>query len=100
MTWDQSLNQFDLRDNSGAANDVHRVRFHDNEALQHLINHHHLDARCSVCQSPARSWALMVPGRQDCPASFTLDYKGYLMAVRSHHTPPWPPRIVMSLGRI
>ena len=42
----------------------------------------HKDAACSVCQTPGRAWSLTVPGRQDCPTSFTLDYKGYLMADR------------------
>jgi len=43
-----------------------------------VVNDH--DARCSLCVTPGRAWSLMVPGRQACPSSFTLDYKGYLMS--------------------
>jgi hypothetical protein len=39
------------------------------------------DVPCVVCEVP-RVAQLMIPGRVSCPASWTLEYNGYLM---SHH---------------
>jgi len=41
------------------------------------------DARCVVCEVP-RSAEVLVPGRVSCPAGWTLEYNGYLMA--NHYT--------------
>jgi hypothetical protein len=38
------------------------------------------DAVCALCQAPDRQWSLMVPGRNDCPSGFVVDYSGHLMA--------------------
>ena len=76
-----------------AARSIYRVEYtHENDAFSFTGSARQgslgkFDAVCSVCQAPARAWSLMVPGRKDCPASFTLDYRGYLMASRwnSHY---------------
>ena len=45
-----------------------------------LVDH---EIPCAVCQIP-RTSVIMVPGRDDCPENFKLEYGGYLMA--GHHT--------------
>ena len=37
-------------------------------------------AVCSVCQRPAKSVTLMMPGNTTCPSKWTMEYRGYLMA--------------------
>jgi hypothetical protein len=39
------------------------------------------DARCAVCLRPA-SVVLMIPGAAVCPASWNLEYAGYLMSTQ------------------
>ncbi|XP_060592346.1 uncharacterized protein LOC132747055 [Ruditapes philippinarum] len=46
-----------------------------------LVNH---DIPCVVCHVP-RSSIIMIPGRDDCPDNFKLEYRGYLMAGRYKH---------------
>jgi hypothetical protein len=51
---------------------------------------------CALCQAPRRAWALTIPGRQDCPSGFDVDYSGYLMASADHGGQPaasqsWTP---------
>ncbi|XP_060571948.1 uncharacterized protein LOC132730108 [Ruditapes philippinarum] len=46
-----------------------------------LVNH---DIPCVVCHVP-RSSIIMIPGRDDCPGNFKLEYWGYLMAGRFNH---------------
>ena len=42
------------------------------------------DAPCNVCQS-SRTKILMIPGRNNCYAEWTLEYKGYLVAGHYNH---------------
>lgn len=43
---------------------------------------------CTVCQAPAaRPYAMVNPGRQDCPTGFVRDFKGYLMAAAYNTNP-------------
>ena len=45
-------------------------------------NHDH-DVPCAVCYTSTKSVKLMIPARTSCPSSWTIEYKGYLMA--NHH---------------
>ncbi len=40
---------------------------------------------CSVCYTAERAVTLMIPGRINCPGSWTREYYGYLMAENSSH---------------
>ena len=44
---------------------------------------HDYDAPCAVCHSGSRGSHVMIPARNVCPAGWTMEYKGYLMA--GHH---------------
>ena len=46
------------------------------------INDHNVP--CAVCSVTRRSRILVVPGWNDCPSTWTLEYSGYLMA--EHYT--------------
>ena len=39
-----------------------------------------LNAPCAVCTVYTRSQALMIPGKINCPSSWTREYFGYLMS--------------------
>ena len=38
------------------------------------------DVPCAVCHVTTRASQMMIPGRNVCPAEWTREYKGYLMA--------------------
>ena len=40
---------------------------------------------CAVCYTSTKSVKLMIPSRTSCPSSWTIEYKGYLMAERDAH---------------
>ena len=40
---------------------------------------------CAVCYTSTKSVKLMIPARTSCPSSWTMEYKGYLMAERDVH---------------
>ena len=43
---------------------------------------------CAVCYTATRAAMIMIPGRTECPATWTKEFAGYLMAERSnpnHH---------------
>ena len=40
---------------------------------------------CVVCNTGLRGSLLMIPARVSCPASWTLEYNGYLMTARNNH---------------
>ena len=46
------------------------------------------DITCAVCFTSSRSTTLMIPGRVQCPAGWTVEYSGYLVAERWFHTNP------------
>lgn len=47
--------------------------------------YHLQDVSCAVCKATGRYSHLMIPAMQSCPSSeWTLEYRGYLMAERSH----------------
>ncbi|XP_045166854.2 short-chain collagen C4-like [Mercenaria mercenaria] len=46
-------------------------------------NLHNHDVPCAVCHIP-RSSVIMVPGTDDCPENFRVEYRGYLMS--GHHS--------------
>ena len=37
-------------------------------------------ARCAVCYAPTRPTVLMIPAKTSCPATWTVEYTGYIMA--------------------
>ncbi|EDO47911.1 predicted protein [Nematostella vectensis] len=45
---------------------------------------HYHDVPCAVCYVPSRGTEMMVPAQYTCPAGWTLEYYGYLMA--EHYT--------------
>ncbi|XP_045163700.2 uncharacterized protein LOC123528019 [Mercenaria mercenaria] len=45
---------------------------------------HDHDIPCAVCRIP-RNNVLMVPGKNECPLNYTLEYKGYLMSSHYNH---------------
>ena len=47
------------------------------------LNDH--DVPCAVCHVTKRASQMMIPGRNMCPAGWTREYKGYLMAERHDH---------------
>ena len=47
-----------------------------------LYNH---DIPCAVCHVTKHAAQIMVPGRNVCPAGWTCEYKGYLMAEYHNH---------------
>ena len=47
---------------------------------------HDHDVPCAVCHVTTRASQMMIPGRNACPAGWTREYKGYLMAeYYTHH---------------
>ena len=43
------------------------------------------NAPCAVCYTSTKSVKLMIPARTSCPSSWTIEYKGYLMAEWHNH---------------
>lgn len=46
-------------------------------------NYHNVP--CAVCYTAKKSVKLMIPGRITCPSTWTVEYKGYLMAEKYNH---------------
>ena len=46
---------------------------------------HDHDAPCAVCHVESRGSQVMIPARNICPSSWTLEYKGYLMSAYYGH---------------
>ena len=46
---------------------------------------HNLDALCAVCHVSGKTTQLMIPAWKACPAGWTQEYTGYLMAERHTH---------------
>jgi hypothetical protein len=46
---------------------------------------HNHDVPCAVCHVTKRASKIMIPGRNVCPAGWTREYKGYLMAEDHTH---------------
>ena len=40
---------------------------------------------CAVCYTSTKEVKLMIPARTSCPSSWTVEYKGYLMAEKHDH---------------
>ena len=53
-----------------------------------LHNVHQQGVPCAVCYTSARSVSLMIPGRYECPETWTREYYGYLTAERFNHPNP------------
>ena len=49
---------------------------------------HHQGVPCAVCYTSSRSAVLTIPGRYECPSSWTREYYGYLVAERYSHANP------------
>ena len=43
------------------------------------------DAPCAVCHPESRGSHVMIPARNVCPTSWTLEYKGYLMTAHDNY---------------
>ena len=46
---------------------------------------HDHNVPCAVCYTSTKSVKLMIPARTSCPSSWTIEYKGYLMASYYNH---------------
>ena len=46
---------------------------------------HDHNAPCAVCYSSTKTVKLMIPAKTSCPSSWTIEYKGYLMAHYPKH---------------
>ena len=46
---------------------------------------HDHDVPCAACHVTTRASQMMIPGRNVCPAGWTREYKGYLMAAHYDH---------------
>jgi len=51
--------------------------------LSAVYNH---NVPCAVCHVSTRTMVLMIPAKNRCPSSWTLEYSGYLMSAPSIHT--------------
>ena len=52
-----------------------------NSPFESLHNH---NVPCSACHTSARGDVIMIPGKVNCPDSWTREYYGYLMAEYNH----------------
>jgi len=52
-------------------------------ALGPLSAVHQHNVPCAVCYASTRGMSIMIPGQTTCPASWTREYYGYLMAQHS-----------------
>ena len=50
-----------------------------------LVGTHDQNVPCSVCYTASRAAMLMIPAKISCPASWRVEYRGYLMAERFNH---------------
>ena len=50
-------------------------------ALGNLLNH---NVPCAACSTSARGQKIMIPGKINCPSSWTREYYGYLMTEDNH----------------
>ena len=45
-----------------------------------IIGTEHTNVPCAVCHVTTRETVLMIPGKSNCPSSWTREYYGYLMS--------------------
>ena len=50
-----------------------------------VLGHHNHNAPSAVCYVSTRSTVIMIPAKTSCPATWTREYYGYLMAERNIH---------------
>ncbi len=48
-----------------------------------IVGTHDHNVPCAVCLTTTRETVMMIPARTECPTSWTMEYKGYLMT--AHH---------------
>ena len=53
-----------------------------------LSKSHYFGVPCALCYTASRSVAVMIPGRYECPSSWTREYYGYLTSERHNHPNP------------
>lgn len=76
--WDDVIKNISDVNNNGAL--LYGIEFEtDGYGVASLKGLQNYDARCVVCEAPA-NLVLMIPGTTTCPASWTLQYFGFLMA--------------------
>ncbi len=49
-----------------------------------IVGTHNHNVPCAVCLATTRETVMMIPARKECPTSWTMEYKGYLMT--EHYT--------------
>ena len=62
---------------------IYGTEYENNRPFTKNIAQH--DAVCVVCMTNSRGSNLVVNGRNDCPAGWTLEYQGYLMSAHYGH---------------
>ena len=64
---------------------AHGVTYYGTSALNAAT---HTLASCAVCYVQTRGTVVMLPAKTTCPACWTKEYEGYLMAERHSHPSP------------
>ena len=62
---------------------VYGSEYHTYGPFENLANNHNVP--CALCFTPTRLAAIMVPAKTQCPASWALEYSGYLMSEWAGH---------------
>ena len=65
--------------------ELYGAEYQVNGDSQHLRGHHDRNAPCAVCEVSTRSKHLMIPALYDCPAGWTEEYDGWLVAERTNY---------------
>jgi len=63
---------------------VHGTEYETRNSLLSTVYNH--NAPCAVCYASNRTVVLMIPAKNRCPSSWTLEYSGYLMSAPSIRT--------------
>ena len=62
---------------------LYGVKYSSIDSSSSLRNNRFYDLPCALCYTPSRSTSITIPGRRDCPSSWTKEYQGYLMTEHS-----------------
>ena len=62
---------------------IHGAEYHAHGSILPVA--YNQNVPCVVCNTGLRGSLLMIPARISCPASWTLEYNGYLMTARNGH---------------
>ena len=65
-------------------------QFSNNQPFFSTINNNNnplqnYDVPCAMCLASTRSSQIMIPARRECPADWTMEYRGYLVSNHYNH---------------